>query len=92
MPNRPTLSVLLCLICALISLAVAQGDDTKCSPPQSGVNSESSCVCQADAGQTIDLRPLSESSGKAKYVTITCIFIVHYQFCVGCMSPRVYVT
>ena len=91
MPNRPTLSVLLCLIGGLISLAVAQGSDVTCSAP-SGV--KSSCVCQTDAGQVIDLRPLSESNGKAKYVTVYLIFIVQYQsqLVVGCMSQRVYVT
>lgn len=68
--NRPTLPALLCLICALVSLAVAAQGDTACSAP-TGDGSQSTCVCQTDAGQIIDLRPLAKSDGKAKYVTVS---------------------
>ena len=68
--NRPTLPALLCLICAVVSLAVAAQGDTACPAP-TGDGSQSTCVCRADDGQNIDLRPLAKSDGKAKYVTVS---------------------
>jgi hypothetical protein len=62
--NRPTLAALLCLICALLSLSVAQ--DKPCTAPSGG----STCMCKTDAGKIIDLSPLSRSDGKAEYVTV----------------------
>lgn len=62
--NGRALPALLCLICALVSLAVT--DDTQCNAP---TGSKSTCMCQTDAG-VIDLSPLARSDGKAKYVTV----------------------
>ena len=67
--NRPTLPALLCLISALAALAVA--DDKVCTAP-TGDGAHSTCTCQTDAGQIIDLRPLdlAQKSGKPKYVMV----------------------
>ena len=67
-----TLSALLCLICTLVSLTVAQttnSPDSQCPAPTGG-GAQSTCVCQTDSGKIIDLRPLDRASkdGKAKYV------------------------
>lgn len=78
--NRPRLSALLCLICTLVSLTVAQTTDSlvlqattdspvKQCPAPTGGGAQSTCVCQTDNGQIIDLRPLdlAQKNGKAKF-------------------------
>ena len=70
--NRRILPALLCLICALVSLAVAQ--DKACDAP-TGTGSGSTCMCGTDAG-VIDLTPLSRSDGKAKYVKQCCVYLI----------------
>ena len=71
--NRRILPALLCLICALVSQAVAQGTgDKACAAPKSG----STCMCQTDAGKVIDLTPLSRSDGKAKYVEQCYVYLI----------------
>ena len=60
---RPSLLALLCLSCALVSLTVAQGD-TACDVP---TGTTSTCTCQTESGQIIDLNPLAKQDGP-KYV------------------------
>ncbi len=70
MSLRPTVLALLYLAmgCALVSLAVA-GDDEACPAP-TGPGAQSTCVCQTDAGQIIDLRPLANFNGTARYIYV----------------------
>ena len=78
--NRRILPALLCLICALVSQAVAQGTGDKACDAPTGTGSGSTCMCQTDAGKVIDLTPLSRSDGKAKYVEYEQVFCVSHHF------------
>ena len=71
-PQSLVSTALLCLTCALVALAVAQttdSPDNQCPAP-AGSGAQSTCVCQTDTGQIIDLRPLANSNGTARYRSI----------------------
>ena len=63
---RPTLLVLLWLSCALVSLTVAQGTNDKLCDQPTGTTS--TCMCQTESNQLIDLTPLAKNDKTAKYV------------------------